>query len=434
MTARNCPSLFISAPASGQGKTTITAGLAYLHRKQGRIVRVFKTGPDFLDPMILERASGNSVYQIDLWMNGEDDCRRLLYDAAQDADLILIEGVMGLFDGNPSSADLAELFGIPILAVINAESMAQTFSAIAHGLQTFRPTVPFAGVLANNVASARHKQMLEEGCPQGVKYFGGISRNPEISIPARHLGLMQAEEIEDLDERLQVVAESLEKTELIEIPKAVKFMAPNMVHNEMLKLLDGMTIGIARDRAFSFLYQANIELLCRMGAKISFFSPLMDKSAPAVDNLYFPGGYPELFLAELENNRPMRKSIHKHFDQGKNIYAECGGMLYMLDSLTDKSGNTGKMVGLFPGNAIMQGKLRSLGYQSVDLGYGELRGHTFHHSETTVTIPPVGFGKRMHDNAPGEPVFRRESLLAGYLHLYFPSNPQAAAALFTPVR
>ncbi|MDP2266538.1 MAG: cobyrinate a,c-diamide synthase, partial [Thiobacillus sp.] len=153
---RHCPALFVSAPASGQGKTTVTAALARRYRDRGLCVRVFKTGPDFLDPMILERASGNPVYQLDLWMGGAAHCRQLLYDAAGDADLILIEGVMGLFDGNPSSADLAREFGIPILAVIDASAMAQTFGAVAHGLATYRAGLPFAGVLANRVGSAAH--------------------------------------------------------------------------------------------------------------------------------------------------------------------------------------------------------------------------------------------------------------------------------------
>ncbi|WP_239688595.1 hypothetical protein [Aquitalea magnusonii] len=160
MAIRHCPALFISAPASHQGKTTLSAGLARYHRQQGRTVRVFKTGPDFLDPYVLEQASGHTVYALDLWMNGEDDCRQRLYAAAAEADLILIEGSMGLFDGTPSSADLAQLFGMPVAAIIDASGMAQTFAAVAHGLATFRPGLPFYGVLANQVASARHAEML----------------------------------------------------------------------------------------------------------------------------------------------------------------------------------------------------------------------------------------------------------------------------------
>jgi cobyrinic acid a,c-diamide synthase len=185
----SCPALFISAPASGQGKTTITAGLARYHRRQGRRVRVFKTGPDFLDPMILARASGAPVLSLDLWMVGAEACRELLAQAAAEADLILIEGVMGLYDGTPSSADLASAFGVPVVTVISAKAMAQTFGAVAFGLARFRPEVPFHGVFANRVGSARHAQMLQEALPSGLRWTGHIASADEIELPERPLGL-----------------------------------------------------------------------------------------------------------------------------------------------------------------------------------------------------------------------------------------------------
>ena len=181
MNGRACPALFLAAPASGQGKTTVTAALARHHRDLGRLVRVFKTGPDFLDPMILERASGAPVYQLDLWMGGEAHCRQLLYQAASEADLILIEGVMGLFDGDSSSADLATRLGIPILAIIDASHMAQTFGALALGLATYRPGLPFAGVFANRVAGERHYQMLAESLPPGLTALGWLPRDADIA-------------------------------------------------------------------------------------------------------------------------------------------------------------------------------------------------------------------------------------------------------------
>ncbi|HYM48429.1 MAG TPA: cobyrinate a,c-diamide synthase, partial [Burkholderiaceae bacterium] len=196
---RYCPALFISAPASGQGKTTITAALAIRERRRGRRVRVFKTGPDFIDPMILERASGNPVYQLDLWMGGENHCRNLLYDAAGHADLILIEGVMGLFDGQPSSADLAALFGIPVLAVIDASAMAQTFGAIAFGLARFRDDISVAGVIANRVGSEHHAEILGPSLPADLPMLGWLARDADFTLPERHLGLVQAREIADLD-------------------------------------------------------------------------------------------------------------------------------------------------------------------------------------------------------------------------------------------
>ncbi|WP_312207249.1 cobyrinate a,c-diamide synthase, partial [Pseudomonas kuykendallii] len=206
---RPCPALLIAAPASGQGKTTVTAALARLHARQGRRVRVFKCGPDFLDPMILERASGQPVYQLDLWMVGEAECRRQLWQAAQEADLILVEGVMGLFDGTPSAADLARTFGLPVLAVIDAAAMAQTFAAVAHGLATFRADLPFSGVLANRVGSARHAELLRASLPATRRWYGALPRAVGIELPSRHLGLVQAEELLDLDERLDSAAGAL---------------------------------------------------------------------------------------------------------------------------------------------------------------------------------------------------------------------------------
>ncbi|MDQ2601694.1 cobyrinate a,c-diamide synthase, partial [Pseudomonas aeruginosa] len=177
MTQARCPALLIAAPASGQGKTTVTAALARLHARQGRRVRVFKCGPDFLDPMILARASGAPVYQLDLWMVGEAEARRLLARAAGEADLILIEGVMGLFDGNPSAADLARRFGVPVLGVINGAAMAQTFGALAYGLAHFQPDLPFSGVLGNRVGSQRHSDILRDCLPPGMRWFGGLPRS-----------------------------------------------------------------------------------------------------------------------------------------------------------------------------------------------------------------------------------------------------------------
>ncbi|MCB1918511.1 MAG: cobyrinate a,c-diamide synthase [Candidatus Competibacteraceae bacterium] len=426
----SCPALLLSAPASGQGKTTVTAGLARYHRDRGRTVRVFKTGPDFLDPMILERASGQPVYQLDLWMVGERDCKALLYQAAQEADLILIEGVMGLFDGTPSSADLAELFGVPVLALINAHAMAQTFGAVAHGLAHYRPSLPFAGVLANRVAGPGHAELLAESLPPETRYYGGLPRDGEITLPDRHLGLVQAAEIADLETRLNAVAALIAETGLAELPPLVAF--PAMHREPPPPLLKGVRIGIARDMAFAFLYPANLDTLRALGAELFFFSPLTDADLPEVDAVYLPGGYPELHLDTLASNEPMRAALRQHHASSKPIYAECGGLLYTLESLTDKEGYRASMLGLLPGQAVMQPKLAGLGMQSVQLPEGELRGHTFHHSKLETPLTPLTQGHRQRNGQPGEAVYRVGRLTASYLHLYFASHPEAAARLFLP--
>ena len=432
MGRRSCPALFVSAPASNQGKTTVTAALARLHASQGKRVRVFKTGPDFLDPMIHQKASARCAYQLDLWMGGEEHCRSLLYEAAGEADLILIEGVMGLFDGTPSSADLATLLGVPVLAVIDAESMAQSFGAIAHGLASYRTDVPFYGVLANRVAGVRHAELLQQGMRKELAYLGAVMRDIGFELPDRHLGLVQAEEVGDLDQRLTAIAKALKETELTRLPPAVEFMAPKTAATESECPLRGVRIGIARDRAFSFLYPANLDLLRRLGAELVFFSPLSDGELPAVDSVYLPGGYPELHLAELSANRSLALALRRHVDAAKPLYAECGGMLYLLESLTDVNGQRASLAGILPGSAVMQARLKGLGYQSAPLPGGTLRGHTFHHSTLETPLAPWAHGERLYNTTPGEAIYREKRLLASYLHHYFPSNPQAAAQLFLP--
>ena len=426
---RYCQALLVSAPASGQGKTTVTAALARRYRDSGRHVRVFKTGPDFLDPMILEHASGNPVYQLDLWMGGEDHCRHLLYEAAGKADLILIEGVMGLFDGDLSSADLAVLFGIPVLAVIDGSAMAQTFGAVAHGLATYRAGLSLVGVFANRVAGERHYQMLAESLPPGLASFGWLARNADIALPERHLGLVQAAEIGDLGARIAQAAAALKGMDDT-LPPPVAFAPPvTASRNAPLK---NVRIAIARDAAFAFLYRANLDLLRAQGAELAFFSPLHDSALPEADALYLPGGYPELHLDALAANQSMKAAIHAHHAAGKPIVAECGGMLYLLDSLTDAQGRRAPLLGLLPGNAVMQERLANLGMHGATLPEGTMRGHTYHYSRMESPLAPITWSEGARAGRRGEPVYRLGRLHAAYLHLYFPSNPEVTARLFAP--
>ncbi len=277
---RACPALFISAPASHQGKTTVTAALARHHARLGRRVRVFKTGPDFLDPMILERASGSPVYSLHLWMVGVDGmpgaARRR---PPRDADLILIEGVMGLFDGTPSSADLAATFGVPVLAVIGAHGMAQTFGALAFGLARYRPEVPFHGVLANRVASARHAQMFERSHSRRLALLRPLverrcyraarsSSRPDAGSGNRRPRRASGSRRRRASARLRCAT--------CRPPCSSRTQAPVRPP----RLLEGVHIAIARDAAFSFIYPANVDLLQAMGARISTFSPLADEPVP----------------------------------------------------------------------------------------------------------------------------------------------------------
>ncbi|WP_225205618.1 cobyrinate a,c-diamide synthase [Novosphingobium huizhouense] len=426
MTVARCPALLVAAPASGQGKTTVTAALARRHVQAGRRVRVFKCGPDFLDPMILEAASGAPVHQLDLFMVGEGECRRLLHEAAGAADVILVEGVMGLFDGEPSAADLAALFGLPVLAVIDGSAMAQTFGAIAHGLATYRTDVRVVAALANRVGSAGHAAMLEASLPEDMRWLGFLPRDEAAALPERHLGLVQADEVGDLAMRLDRAAAALGDAALW-LPEPVPFRYA--AEPGVPPLLAGRRIAVARDAAFAFVYPANLACLAAMGAQITFFSPLSDRDLPGCDALWLPGGYPELHLQALSDNRPMHAAIGAHFAAGKPILAECGGMLYCVDALEDAAGRSAAMLGLMPGRATMQRSLAALGLQSVELPGGTVRGHTFHYSRLETPLAPVqhAYGK---GGAKGEQIFRHGALWASYMHHYFPSAPAALATIF----
>ncbi len=447
MRAKACsPALLIAAPASGQGKTTVTAALARLHARQGRRVRVFKCGPDFLDPHWHQLASGQPVHNLDLWLNGETDIRARLHDAATTSDLILIEGVMGLFDGDPSAADLAVKLGIPVLAVIDAGSMAGTFGALVHGLRHYRPGLPWAGVLANRVASEGHEKMLQASVrgddlgaePGGIDagWLGGLRRDAGFALPERHLGLTVASELPDALARLDALADAMAATPLGQLdaqgwqPWAVPFEP--VAERPVAPLLQGRTVAVARDTAFCFTYPANLDTLRALGAGLVFFSPVADEPVPDCDAVWLPGGYPELHADALVNGTRCRASLAAHIAAGKPVWAECGGMMPLFDGLALADGSRQPMWGLLPGEVAMQPRLAALGPQRWDTALGELRGHTFHYSLTTSALAPVA------KTAPGSPFGRPEavygqgSVRASYFHAWFASNPEAAAHLFLP--
>jgi len=424
--------LFISAPASGQGKTTVTAAIARHARNRGWRVRVFKTGPDFIDPMILERACGAPVYSLDLWMGGEADCRRQLYGAAAEADLLLIEGVMGLYDGSPSSADLAQQFGVPIAAVIDGNAMAQTFGAVALGLRQYRPGLAFHGVMANRVAGNYHATLLEgsvSGIQPPLRFLGALQQEAGVAIADRHLGLLQAAEIADLDARLDLAASAIGgSVNLEEIPTVEFPPAPDVA---LPPLLAGVRIAVARDEALSFIYAANLDVLQRLGARLQFFSPVKDPRLPPADAVYLPGGYPELHAAQLAANHPLHTALRQHVSAGKPLLAECGGMMCLFEHLIDAAGTRHRMAGALPGETAMQKQLQGLSHQSVAFPGGELRGHTFHHSRLSTSLSASRQG-RTQDGREGEAVFTLGRLTASYIHFYWPSNPLVAASLFSP--
>lgn len=450
-----CPVLLISAPASGQGKTTVTAALARLHARQGRKVRVFKCGPDFLDPYWHELASGSPVHSVDLWMTGEADVRQRLHEAAQEADLILVEGVMGLFDGNFSAGDLAQLLGLPVLAVVDASAMAGTFGALAYGLQHYQGGLRWAGMLANRVATAHHADLLRQGLREQSLWLGAmpgvqlgdaaVKAKSAALLPERHLGLIAAHELGDALERLDAAADALAQTPLGQRAWSsddgqpswqdwcVDFAAPDMSGDQarVEHWLSGRRIAIARDAAFSFIYPANLDCLRVMGAELCFFSPLAGDALPPCDAIWLPGGYPELHGAALSDALQWKASIRAAHQGGVPIFAECGGMMALADTLVDADDNEWRMAGLLDGQVSMQKRLAGLGSQGLATPQGLLRGHTFHYSRLATTEPVAAHTVRHPSGAQGEALYRKGSLTASYFHAYFPSCPEAVAALFT---
>ncbi|HEY0953415.1 MAG TPA: cobyrinate a,c-diamide synthase [Roseateles sp.] len=424
-----CAALFISAPSSGSGKTSVTAAIARSHARRGRRVRVFKTGPDFLDPSILERASGAPVYQLDLFMGGFAHCQALLSQVAAEADLILVEGVMGLFDGKPSSADLAEAFGLPVVCVIDAAAMAQTFAALATGLANFRPGLRHRGVVANRLGSAAHGRMVGEGLPADLPLIAALPREPRLTMPERHLGLVQALEQPGLDAQLDAWADAWNAAQQPGFTfEPVPFEAA--IHPPPRPLLQGRRIAIARDAAFGFIYPANLDTLHALGAELSFFSPLQHEPLPDCDAVWLPGGYPELYADRLASHPTLAAALAAHVARAKPLLAECGGMLTLLETLTDAAGETHRMAGLLPGRAHLQQRLAALGLQAINWPEGPLRGHSYHYSTLETALVPIATASNPNGGKTAEALYQQGSLRASYVHHYFPSNPEAVAAFF----
>lgn len=432
MTSLACPALLVAAPASGQGKTTVVAALARLHARQGRRVKVFKCGPDFLDPQIHQVASGQPCDNIDFRMGGEADARWRLARAAAENDLILVEGVMGLNDGEPSAAALARLLGLPILLVLDASAMAGSFGAVAFGLKHYREEqgggAPIGAVLANRVGSAYHAQLCRDTLDEAdIAWYGHLPRDNDAAMPERHLGLLPAAEIEDLKQRLDAMADALAATAAAQLPPPVHFApAPPPA---LPRLLAGKTVAVARDSAFCFAYPANLECLENLGARLVHFSPLADAALPPCDAVWLPGGYPELHGAAIAANRSMAAALQAHAAADKPLLAECGGMMSLFETLVSVTGESTAGFSLLPGESRMQKKLAALGLMAAELPEGRLPGHSFHYSTSSTPLEPLVRALKLTGNTPGEPIYRVGRLTASYVHFYFPANPEAVARL-----
>jgi cobyrinic acid a,c-diamide synthase len=377
--------------------------------------------------MVLEHASRTKVHTLDLWMVGLEQSRQRLARAAREADVVLVEGVMGLYDGDPSAADLARAFDLPVLAVIDASAMAQTAGAVVMGLRDYGP-VRMAGVVANRVASEGHARMVAASL-RDIPLLATLPKQAR-QLPERHLGLVVPGEVDDIDAMLDDLADQLQLDEAAWNALAPQLPDEALPAEPVPPLLAGKTVAIARDAAFCFLYAANVDTLEALGARVRWFSPLADEPVPEdADAVYLPGGYPELHGETLAQAARWRTSIRAAHAAGLPILGECGGMMVLADSLVDNDGRDWPMASLFPGRVLMQPRLAGLGPQAVATQAGQMRGHTFHYSRLETPLPPAAWTEKHPSGARGEAVYRVGSLTASYFHAFFASNPEAAASL-----
>jgi cobyrinic acid a,c-diamide synthase len=438
--------LIIAGDRSGSGKTTITLAILAALRQKQIDVQSFKVGPDYIDPMFHARITGRPCYNLDPVLTSEDYVQQTFHAHTQGQNHALIEGVMGLFDGAAmpmgfgSTAFIAKLLKIPVLLVVNCQSTFQSIAALIHGYRSFDPAVNVMGVVLNKVASDRHLTLLKAAIePMNIPIFGVLYRKDEIKLPDRHLGLIPTDELPELNQVFDQLAElglrCFDWDRLLPMlttaPKSVV-----KLNQDVIPLTTPVRIAVARDAAFNFYYADNLELLQTLGAELVEWSPLRDTQLPeGVQGLYLGGGFPEMFAERLAHNVQATRSVRHAIEAELPTYAECGGLMYLCNSIRDFQGQDYPMVGALPTQAIM-GKSLTLGYRNAIanvntpmLRIGDrLTGHEFHRSEiTTSPITPIYHLKRLEQSkseAPTSEGWGRDSFQASYLHLHWGATPE----------
>jgi cobyrinic acid a,c-diamide synthase len=468
MTAR---AIVVAGTGSGVGKTTVTLGLLEAFRRRGLSVQAFKVGPDFIDPGLHEVVTGRPSYNLDGWMCDRETVLATVARRAADADLAVVEGVMGCFDGfaaagEPgSTAQIAKWLNAPVVLVIDASGQSRSAAAVVTGFERFDPGLDVAGVVANRVGSETHARMIADAIRAHCRAvpLGALPRDQGLALPERHLGLVTAPEgVLTRDFRTHL-AETIERhidlDELLALASPLRAPASPAQSGSRgrqggasrqasddrrkggeapLRVREApLRVAIARDVAFQFYYEENLALLRAAGAELVFWSPLSDE-VPAADGLYFGGGYPELHARRLAENAGARKAVRELAERGTPIYAECGGLMYLVEALEDLDGAAHPMVGVLPTMVRMRPRRMTLGYREVrftadtPLGVSGTiaRGHEFHYSTldaVPASIPRVWWleGRHGGDGAEGYLVNRA---LISYVHLHFASNPELPGA------
>ena len=443
---RRIPRIVIAAVSSGSGKTTIVTGLLAALRARGCRVQSYKVGRDYIDPGYHEQASGRPGHNLDTWLVPREKLAEIFQRTMADADMAVIEGVMGLYDGGrsgiSSTAEIAKLLQAPVLLVVDVKSMGASAAAIALGFKSYDPEVQLAGVILNRLGSETHRSMIEAAMQQlGIPVLGAVMRNEAMKLPERHLGLLPVAENQREAEAVHQIAESMARQLQVDAIIRLAEDAPEMqaVCVPETGKKSGLRIAVARDEAFSFYYPESLQVLEQLGAELCFFSPLHDAELPEAQGLILGGGFPEMFAQALYANETMRNSICAAAAAGMPVYAECGGFMYLMERLLDFDGKEFPMIGILPGTVQMNKKLQMVGYVEAELQRdtilgkkgSRLRGHEFHFSSECPENVSNTCGRafeftRMRNQAKYPAGYATDNILGSYLHLHFAGCPEAA--------
>ncbi len=434
---RPLSAVVVGGTHSGVGKTTVTLGLIASLRRRGLAVQPFKVGPDFIDPLHHTRASGRLSRNLDGWMLAPAVNRQRFARATADADAAVIEGVMGLYDGSEgksdrgSTAEMARLLDLPVLLVVDAAAMARSAAALIHGFVSFDPAVNIAGVILNRVGGQAHLDMIREAVGDGVPILGALPRASDLVIPERHLGLYLPHEARQnyVEQAADLIDAHVDVGQLLLATRVKRDRVDDVPGRGPARV----RIAVARDEAFCFYYDDNLELLAQAGAELVEFSPIREPLPADLDGIYIGGGYPELHAEALAGNTRMTTEIRQLAAEGAPIYAECGGMMYLAEHLRVGE-STYPLCGVLPFSTKMPAKLK-LAYVEVGttgglFGSGQTaRGHLFHHSEIDGDVQTDRcYRVQTTKGERSEEGYQLGNVLASYVHLHFASNPALAAA------
>lgn len=438
--------IIIAGTSSGCGKTSVAMGLMKAFARKGLVVQGFKSGPDFIDPGLHRMATGLPSHNLDGWLMSPEEMQRIFRRNHEGCDVSIIEGSMGLFDGigacceEGSAAQLAKLLDLPVMLVVNGRNMGRSAAALVKGYAEFDPELKLDSVLFNMSGSRYHGQILEQAVKAlpGIGVHGSLPRMSNMQLPSRHLELVTADDLDRREERLDALADwieqSLDVSALYEV--LPEFSCPSL--SDGGAVIPEIRIGYARDRAFCFYYEENLRLLRQAGAELVPFSPLEDTNLPpAIGGLYIGGGYTELYAEQLSANTVMRDKIKTFCQSGKPVYAECGGFMYLMQSIDMHSGQSCPMVGMFEMSSAMTQRHQALGYRDVELtapcmlgsAGDKIRGYEFHFSKrigndktaTSAYTVSDRCGRVLEDMG-----CLKGSCLGSYIHLHFASNPDMA--------